>query len=498
MSEDSSYQKIIKSTGLIGGSQIFTILLGIFRTKIVAILLGPVGVGLVGLFQVTIDLIRSMTGFGINFSAVKDIAESNNSKDEVRIAKTVFIVKNWSIATGIIGMLFALIFCIPISKYTFGNDHYAVGIMFLSITFIATSLSQGQLAVLQGYRLIGKMAKATIIGSILGFVITVPLYWWLGTDGIIPGIILMAFSSLLISWSFTKDIKTVRIVMGLKETFKGGLSMVRLGFFIVISGFIGAACTYIIRILIADDMGISSVGIFQASYTISTMYLSIILNSMLADFFPRLSVHNNDNAKVNGLINEQSEIALILGAPMVIAIIVFCPLIIRLLYSASFIGAVPILEWQAVGDFFVLITWPLGVLFLARGMGLYSVLTDLLWAVLYLIFIYFGKNIFGIEILGIGFLLATVIKSVIVFICVNRNSGFTWGKKNKQLMLVYFILVGCSMLNTRLSSGILFYIISFLIIGTVISFSYYHLKKMLILEMIFEKIKLKLSKSQKE
>ncbi|MBG6236644.1 O-antigen/teichoic acid export membrane protein [Pedobacter sp. CAN_A7] len=491
MSEDSSYKKIIKSTGIIGGSQVFTILIGIFRTKIVAVLLGPMGVGLVGLFQVTIDLIRSMTGFGINFSAVKDIAESNNSNNEVKISRTVFIVKRWAIATGVIGMLFAIIFCVPISEYTFGNDDYAIGILFLSITFIATSLSQAQLAILQGYRLMGKMAKATVLGSILGLIITVPLYWWFGLDGIIPGLILMSFSSLIISWIFTKDLKTIPVVMNLQETFKGGLSMARLGFFIVISGFIGSLCTYAIRIFIADEMGISSVGIFQASYTISTMYLSIILNSMLADFFPRLSVHSKDNTKVNTLINEQTELALIFGAPMVIAIIAFCPLIIKLLYSSSFAGAVPILEWQAIGDFFVLITWPLGVLFLAKGMGIYSVLTDLLWAVLYYSLIYLGQDFFGVEILGIGFLIAIVIKLSVVFICVRRISGFTWSRKNRLLIAVYLTLVFFTMINTRLFSGFIFYVNTFFIIGGVVSFSYYQLKKILVLPMIFEKIKIK-------
>ena len=42
---DTSYEQALKSTGIVGGAQFLTILITVVKTKIVALLLGPAGVG---------------------------------------------------------------------------------------------------------------------------------------------------------------------------------------------------------------------------------------------------------------------------------------------------------------------------------------------------------------------------------------------------------------------------------------------------------------------
>ena len=71
MDDNQVKKELLKSTSIIGGTQIFIILLGIFRTKIIALLLGPAGLGFLGLLQSIVDIVRSSTSFGINYSAVK-------------------------------------------------------------------------------------------------------------------------------------------------------------------------------------------------------------------------------------------------------------------------------------------------------------------------------------------------------------------------------------------------------------------------------------------
>ena len=46
---------ILKYTGIFGGLQGLTILIGIIRNKLVALILGPQGVGLISLFNSTIN-----------------------------------------------------------------------------------------------------------------------------------------------------------------------------------------------------------------------------------------------------------------------------------------------------------------------------------------------------------------------------------------------------------------------------------------------------------
>ncbi len=387
--EQNSYQQIAKSSGIIGGSQVFNIFIGIFRTKIVALLLGPSGVGIVGILTTIIDMAKNATGFGISFSAIKFISEAAGTQDTYKISKTIKVLRRWAIGTGTFGMLLTILLCVPLSNYSFGNNTWALQIAILSSILLISSISAAQLALLQGLRMIGKMAKASLYGSILGTLITLPMYWWLGTDGIVPGLILTSIGSLIISWLFARKIKIDNIKISFFETFSSGLNMAKLGLFIVVNSFFATASMYYIRAIIMSKSGMDSVGYFQAVMTISTLYINILLNSMLADYFPRLSMVHNDNTTSNKLINEQLEITLLLGTPMLLGMVTFSSLIITTLYSSSFAPAIPVFQWQIAGLFMTLISWPLGVMFLAKNKGLFAVLNETIRQIVFIAVIVF-------------------------------------------------------------------------------------------------------------
>ena len=76
-------------------------------------------------------------------------------------------------------------------------------------------------------------------------------------------------------------------------------------------------------------------GIFQAAWTITNSYVLILLNAIATDFYPALSSVNHDNNKMNVMINQQTQLSVIIGTPMLILMIVFMPIIMRLLYTTS-------------------------------------------------------------------------------------------------------------------------------------------------------------------
>ena len=46
---DQSYRQILKATSLFGGVQVFSIIISVIRSKAIAVWLGPLGVGIIGL-----------------------------------------------------------------------------------------------------------------------------------------------------------------------------------------------------------------------------------------------------------------------------------------------------------------------------------------------------------------------------------------------------------------------------------------------------------------
>ena len=87
--KSDSYSHVLKYTGLVGGVQGMNILVGIVRNKLVATILGPAGMGLIALFNSTINLLSNSTNLGIPMSAVKNISQAYDNGDEMHLKKNV-------------------------------------------------------------------------------------------------------------------------------------------------------------------------------------------------------------------------------------------------------------------------------------------------------------------------------------------------------------------------------------------------------------------------
>ena len=83
--QSTSYGGIFKSTFLFSFVQVIRILVGVIKNKIVAVLLGAEGMGIMSIFQNAMNFIKTGAGLGISQSAVKDISEANASEDRNRI-----------------------------------------------------------------------------------------------------------------------------------------------------------------------------------------------------------------------------------------------------------------------------------------------------------------------------------------------------------------------------------------------------------------------------
>lgn len=491
MSHKASYGQIIKSTSIIGGSQIISILIGIASTKIVAILLGPVGVGISAIYQSTIDIIRSCTSFGVEFSAVRDVAESAGSNDEQSISRIILVLRRWALFTGLLGMTVTLVFCRQLSFYAFGSDSYAWGIAVLSLAILVGSLSGAQGALLQGMRQISYQAQSRIYGSFIGFLISIPIYYIYGIRGIVPAILLNAVVSFGLSWFFAQKISVRKISLSFAETINRGMGMIRLGFFSVVTGLFMSATMYFTRIYLAKKGGLETVGTFMAAWKISSIYLTSVLSAMGSDYFPRLSAVHEDDEAVTRLVNEQTEIALLIAGPIIILMIGLLPLIIPLLYSDKFIHAIRILEWQLFGDFFKVISFPLAFIILAKAKGSIFIVTEGLSLLVYYALIYLGWDYAGFEIAGMAFLGNYIFYLFVVYLVAKKLCGFSWSYKSKKYIFFYLVTILLSFFVARHLDGYVLWSVLLCLFAVAAAFSYRELDYLLDIKM---KVREKLSK----
>ena len=405
MEDKKSYKESLKATALFGGVKVFTILINLVRTKVIAVLLGPEGMGIANLFQSTTNLISASTNFGIGTSAVRDIAEANAANNEQRIATVIKVFRYLVWITGLLGAGICLILAPYLSRITFGSNDYTIAFVLLSCTLLFQQLTSGQTTLLQGMRKYAYMAKSSVYGNILGLLFTVPLYFIWGFDAIVPVLILSSVISLLLSWWYSSKVKTIPVSVNYSTIKTEGTGMVKMGFFISLNGLFTLAGAYVLRIYIGNTGGIVDVGLYAAGFTLVNTYVGLIFNAMTKDYYPRLSAASNDTVKFNETINAQLTIGLLLIAPVIVAFIVYINWIIIILFSSKFIPVTGMIYWATFAVFFKITASSIAFSFLAKRDTKAFFYSEVSFILYMLLFNIIGYTFWGLTGLGISYLI---------------------------------------------------------------------------------------------
>ena len=487
LENQSSYRQIFKATSLFGGVQVVIIIISIIKTKFIAIWLGTAGVGIIGLLTAPLALITSLTGLGLSISAVREISAAAGSGDQLHIAKTVKIFRRWVWFTGILGMGLTIVLAPMLSTWSFGNSKYTSAFLILSITLLLTDVTAGQKVILQGMRRLKHMAKATVIGAGLGLFASLPLFYFYGIGGIVPSILITSLSSLIVSWYYSRKITLKKIRVSFKDSFKGGLSMVKLGIVLAFSSLIGSLIRYIIAAYISKKGGLEQVGLYQAGFTLITGYIGIVFTAMATDYFPRLA-GTKDNKECIKLINQQIEMALLIIAPICIALAIGLPVVIRLLYSSDFLGTIPMLEWILISIILKAIVWSLGFLFLAKADYSTSFKMDNITNVLFLSGYIIMYTIMGLQGIGIAELILYCFAVILAFYYAKKKYHFAFEKYTLEIIFLTFTISVCVFIVLKtMERNVLSYIISIILLVVISYLSLKNLDKRLDLKSVINR-----------
>jgi PST family polysaccharide transporter len=424
--QKSSYGQILKSSALVGGSQAANIVIRIARAKAMALLLGPSGVGLAGLYSSILDLTTTVAGMGVNSSGVRQIAAAVGTGDTEAVARTTFVLRRISILLGLLGAAALILFSSRVSRLTFGTPQYAGAICLLSAAVLFTLVSNGQGALIQGMRRIADLAKMNVWAGFLGAVVTISVVYFWREEGIVPALVCGAAISIALSWRYSRKIRVKTPHMPLAKAGQDVSGLLKLGLAFMASSVLTMGSAYLIRIIVLRKVGLEGAGLYQAAWTLGGLYVGFILQAMAADFYPRLTACANDNATCNRLVNEQTLIGLLLGGPGVLATLTLAPLVVTVFYTAKFAAAVELLRWFCLGTMLQVISWPMGYIILAKGRQNIFLLSDLAWTVIYLAIAYFCVRSFGLSGAGIAFFVSYVVHLCMTYVIVRSVSGFRW------------------------------------------------------------------------
>jgi PST family polysaccharide transporter len=419
------------------------------RNKLLAVLLGPMGVGLAGLYTSVTSLVSSVTGLGIPTSGVRQIADSINKNDHQRIAVTVATLRAITWLAGLVGMCSIVLFASPISQKTFLDHNHVWGLIIVAAVVLIDGIAAKHRTVLQGLRRVAELSACQVLGAIGGTIAAIPLLFIFHDRGI-PGFLVAAsLCGALAAWWFARRQPVQKIHLSRQQFFSELRGLMNVGTASVAVGMLATGVMYLARLMVVRILGMDAVGLYQATWTLSSTYVGVVLTAMGTDFFPRISAAIGDRTACNRLINEQTEMGILIALPGVLATVVLAPWVLQGVYSAAFRSATDVIRWQILGVALRVVSWPLGVIPLAKGRGGLFILIETCFAIIQLALLYLCVQWRQFEGIGIAVFLHSAVYLFGILVIAGLLTRFSWTRHCQMTLLVAALATGAAFLLCR-------------------------------------------------
>lgn len=477
--KDSGYNGILKYAGLFGGVQGLVSLITLLKVSIVSRLLGPVGVGLVDVYNRSTELGKKATDLGISYSAVQAISEQKGRCDDSNTVEyAVKVVRSWSLWLSIFGTLLFFFMAPLLSRWSFEGDiTYTNMFRMLSLTVGCSALMGGEVAVLKGGRMIGRVAWYQLLSAVAMLMIAVPCYYFWGFAGIIPSLLLTAIGLLGVACWHSFKVFPYRVSIFSRRVIVDGLYIIRQGLNYTLAGLLNSGAYYLVSIYLFTHENEGEVGCYSYG-TLLISYLSMLVFAALDnEFFPRLSAVNKDKGHSNRLVNNQVEILMVLITPLVICFSVCLPLVPHLLLGIEFLPLVTMSQWGVIGLFFKAMMLPTAYLCLSKRDSKIFLLQEII-SYTFMAAIMIGGFVYcGLPGLGIGMLLSGIFDWVTVWIISFICYEFQYSNRVWRLFATQMPLLAGTTAAVLLTSGWLYILSGILFISLSLMFSLHFLYK---------------------
>lgn len=454
----ASYRRILKSSYIIGGASVVSILAGLIRTKVLAVLLGPSGVGLFSLYTGIVSAAAAVSSMGLGTVGTRQVAEAIGHEDARALAVARRAMFWGALLLASAGALVVWSLREIVAEVVLGSAEHAGAVGWLALGVALSVASASQAALIQGMRRIGDMARLSVQSAVLNTALGLALLWQWGEAALVGYVLVGPLMSFLLGHVYVSRLPRMDAEnVSIREIASQWQTFLRVGIAFMGAGLAGSLIQLWIRVEVGNTLGAEGLGHYQAAWMISMQYIGFVLAAMGADYYPRLAGTIHDRKATARLVNEQTEIALLLSAPVLIAMMGLAPWVIQLLYSPAFGPAVEVLRWQILGDLLKVASWPLGFIILAAGDGKTFFLTETSAHFLMGSMIAGLTPSMGLEITGISFFVCYCYLGPLVYVLAKQRVDFRWSGAVVRILFTALVMcAGVAMLADEGSLGVLF------------------------------------------
>lgn len=405
--------------GIIGSAKSLSIIASLVRNKLIAIWIGPLGVGLVSLFNSVTDVVGQTTRVNIDQSAMRDVAQSSNDT----IDRTARMVMIWAVCAGIVGLMLMCAASPLISLWSFGDSTHWPTFCLLGLVpfFIAGSL--GYQCVMQGTKQLGRLARSMTFTALVGIAVCVPLIYFLRADSIVWVVVSYAFIQYIGSYIFR--VRTRRVHLTWREVIDGGRGFLRLGFFMTVGTAMMSLCNYLFVLYLNSYADTTVLGLFQGGYTLVNSYVGVLLTGVWAEYYPHLTAVSHSARRVSVIVSHRIASTAWLMLPVMLLFMACGALIVRIVYAGSFMPVLPYIVLAVAGVGLRTASWCLSFVVLAAGDGRMYVITETVSNVIGLVLNIIGFAWGGFTGLGIAYILWYGLYLGMMYAVYRHHYGYT-------------------------------------------------------------------------
>ena len=384
---------LIKVSFLNGIATLIRMLTGFISIKVVASIIGPTGIALLGQLNNFATILLTIANGGITAGVTKYVSENNEAPEK----QEAFLSAGFRITLvlSIVLSIFLFVSSGYLSVSILHNPDFRLVFWFFGATILIQALCTYLVSVVNGFKEYRIYVWINIGGSVIGLLFSILLAVNFGIMGaLIAAVTFQAAHFLLILYLLHK-----RPWFSLKhftQRFdkKSALQLGQYTLMALASAITIPAGQLIVRNMIAGQYGLANAGLWEGVNRISNMYLTVITVSLGVYYLPRLAELKTKTAIRSEVFKVYKLIIpfLLLSAT---GIYLFRELIIHILFTQEFSGMKDLFFYQLIGDILKTTGWVLGYLLIAKAMTRIYITMELVNFALLFLFSYLLVPVYG-------------------------------------------------------------------------------------------------------
>lgn len=331
--------------------------------KLIAVFVGPSGMGVLGHFMSLTTMVSVFAGGGIGNGIAKYVAEYRGRPR--RLVRFMSSATTYGLVFSVAIFLVSFALKGSISMVLFGSNHYAWLLPMLGAAQLLCFIGTAVIAVANGQQKSGQFAGISIAGYIGSLPLVYALIVHFGIEGAALSLMLViACTGIPSLWIVARSpiTRLLRFRICAEDARKLG----RFSTMLVVSATVFPLTEIMIRNQVIRSLGTEQAGLWQAMSRLSGAYLGFFSVFLATNFMPRLS-GLFDSASI---VREIRAMLIRIGIAFVLfatVLFFFRATAIKLLFSGAFYGMSGLFGWQLTGDLFRVLAYVIGFLSVAKA-----------------------------------------------------------------------------------------------------------------------------------